>query len=111
MDGRQPGTAAFRPRTEAVGLAIAVSVAAAWAIPHFHLLRLGRRLDAPAPPALPAVVYGTGLAHMGASPGQQAVQAAPVAPITGMRCVAVVASQQTGRWTCTQGEPIGSAGA
>jgi hypothetical protein len=29
-----------------------------------------------------------------------------------MRCVAVVANQETGRWTCTQGEPLaGSAGA
>jgi hypothetical protein len=43
--------------------------------------------------------------------GQREVQAAPIAPISGMRCLAVVANQQTGRWTCTQGEPIGSAGA
>ena len=125
-----------RRRTEVTGLAILLSVVCTWGVVRFHVLRPGQPVLSPIPPALPAVVYGTGDGTLAGQettctalaadasgaescttwqllgPGQHAVQAAPVAPIAGMRCVAVVANQETGRWTCTQGEPLaGSAGA
>jgi hypothetical protein len=115
-----------RRRVELTVLAIAVSVVASFGISHFHVLRLGGPPALqPAPP--PAVVYGTGLAHMPGGqemtctamesdaqgvqscttwqylqPGQRAVQAVQLRP-GGPFCSAVVADQATGGWKCTRG--------
>lgn len=102
-------------RREVTLLALLVSLAGAFAGWHARLV---------ARPAPPAVVYGTGLAHMSGTsqemtctamaekpdgselctrwtvlrPGQQAVQARL---LDDMQCPAVEADQATGRWACT----------
>jgi hypothetical protein len=116
-----------RRRVELTVIALAASVVASFGISHFRMLRLG------GPPALlparpPAVVYGTGLAHMPGGqemtctamesdakgvrsctawqylqPGQRAEQAATL-PEGGPLCTAVVADQATGGWKCTRGQ-------
>jgi hypothetical protein len=115
-----------RRRVELTVLAIAISVVASFVVSHFHMLRLGGPPALqPAPP--PAVVYGTGLAHLGGQAmtctamasdaqgvqscttwqylqaGQQAVQARSLPP-GGPLCTAVVADPATGAWKCTRGQ-------
>ena len=110
-------------RNELTLLAMLVSLAAALAGWQFHLFPLPISTPHRAAPT-PPVVYGTGLAHNGASdmtctamaaddrggesctvwtillPGQQAVEALRL-PI-GRTCPGVIADQHTGHWVCTK---------
>ena len=113
-----PARRALRSRRkELTLLAILVAVAAPLAGRQFHLF-------SSRPVAVAPVVYGTGLAHKGASDltctamvadarggesctvwtillaGQQAVEALRL-PV-GNTCPAVVADQHTGHWVCTR---------
>ena len=110
-------------RNELMLLAMLVSVVASLACWQFHLFSFP--VSAPHAAAVPTApfVYGTGLAHNGASdmtctamvsdargspsctvwtilvPGQQAVQALQLP--AGSTCPAVIADQHTGHWACT----------
>jgi len=101
-----------------------VSLVASYAVWHVHLIQRVAPSAHLRQPATPAIVYGTGLAHLNGdshemtctamaqnsagqycvtwtllAPGQRAVQAAPVPP--GANCAAVEADQRAGRWVCT----------
>jgi hypothetical protein len=117
-------------RSELTLLAIAVSLAASLAVAHFHLLSFGAAPPAGSfiRPAMPRVVYGTGLSHlkgqarpmtctavakdshgfgsctawMIVAAGQRVVQAAPLP--AGSSCSAVEADQHSGRWVCTKAQ-------
>lgn len=113
-------------RREITLLAMLVSLVVSVLLAHSHLFGwLAARPAHQSAQHVPAIVYGTGLAHVnGASqemtctamatnaagvevctawtplfPGQQAVQAAALP--AGTSCPAVAADQHTGRWVCT----------
>ena len=112
-----PGRRGLRSRRKELALLAILVAVAALAGRQVHLF-------SSRPVAVAPVVYGTGLAHKGASDltctamvtdarggesctvwtillaGQQAVEALRL-PV-GRTCPAIVADQQTGRWVCTQ---------
>ncbi|HEY5058469.1 MAG TPA: hypothetical protein VII51_05575 [Gaiellaceae bacterium] len=110
--------------TGTIFLAAVASLVVTVIVSQFHLVHLPAASQATASAPLAPLVYGTGLAHLGAATtqemtctamttargaescttwtylvaGQRAVQAAPLP--TGVSCPVVEADQSLGRWVC-----------